>query len=493
MAATDVDVLEAQAAWAGAGEFLGTAQSIATAFNLIGDRADAASQKQLAVGLAAGAGAATIVAALGRMALAAGEDEAAFARASNSFRAAGNSFPSDELQEFTGALERQTGIADDAIAGAVGLLGTFRLTKEQAQQLTPAILDTAEALKAQGVSAEGLAVQVGKALESGKTEGLRRVGIVIDPAEVARVGVFAAVIDGLRKNGEGAAAVFRGTLPGSIQAARTSLGEFGEEVGRGIVPVLTFAADGIARVTEFIKDVPGAAQVAGAALGIGALALGYYSAQTLLAFRQTVLYTAALANQAVAARGAAAANAANAAATAAAGNAAGGAAGAAGLGGIGNAAVGGFSRAAGLFNAGVIGLPAAAAIAGGHALGGTGGAALEGAGTGAIVGGIVGSVVPVIGNVVGAAAGAAVGAAVGALGNVIAQRDEADAKKARDEQARATADPHLAELQRIVELQRQQIAVLKGFSRAPVDVRGTNARIPEADLARALRAQFPLA
>jgi hypothetical protein len=434
MAAVDVDVLQARAEWLGAGQFVGTAQQIAASLGLIGDKADAATQKQLGLAVASGAAAAGIVAFLGKAALAAGEDAAAFGRAANSFRAAGQAFPQAELEAFTGQLEAVTGIADDTIAGTVGLLGSFQLTKQQAMELTPAILDVAEALKAQGVTAESTAVQVGKALQTGNVSGLRRVGIVINDEDVRRVGLFAAVMEGLRKNGEGAAAAFRNTLPGALQAAKTAAGSLMEAIGAPLVGPLTAVANMVTKAATALTKMPGAATAITIALGAAAAAMAYYAFQTANALRQTVLFTAAQAR-------AATVTGATAGATAA----------------------GGAARGVGAL-LGPVALAAGAAAVADMALGATGLTKAGHAGVGGP-------------EDWGRAAGTWIREQV--LG-----KSEAKAKAA------AKDDPLLLEQKKQTALLEEQNQIIKGLAGgAPIDVSGTDLRLPEGAMARALRRQ----
>ncbi len=487
MAATDVERLEATAAWVGADSFVNQATQIASSFGLIADSADKATQRQLATGLAAAGGAALIVGALGRAALAAGEEDAAFARAATTFRSYGNSFPIEEIRQLATEQQRLTGVADDSIAGFVGLLGSFNLTEQQAKQLTPAILDASEALKAQGVTAESLAVGIGKAIQAGNVQGLRRMGVVVDEADVKRLGAFQAVLQAVARQGQGAAGVFRDSLPGAIQAAKNSFGDLVESVGGSVAPVFRAVAEGVNTVSSAVAAIPGAGAAIAGGLAVGAAALTFYSAQTLLAVRNTVLLAQAQLQGAAAARAQAAAQGQAAAATAASGASAGGA-------GVGQAASAAFAglRTRALIGTGILGAGAAAAGGlagsaivdatkgtGGATAGLIGGGALQGAGAGAGIGMFFGPIGAAIGAGVGAAAGAIIAAQAGA-----SERATLEAMK----DAPVAANPELEELRKIVQTLTQQNQILRGISTgAPMDSRGAKVVVPEAEMARAIR------
>lgn len=227
---------------------------------------NAAQRAQLNFGLAAAVVGLAAVEFLHKAAEAAGEEDAVFGRAAITFKSFGNAFPREEIEAFAAAQEHLTGVSRETIAAGVGLLGSFNLTKQQAEELTPAILDAAEALKAQGISAEHLSVAVGKAIESGHTEALRRSGIVIKPEDVARLGVYRAVLEGVARQGAGAAAEFRRTLPGAVQASESAMHALLVTIGRPLVGPLTLAAELVTKIAYFFERVPGAGEALAVAM-----------------------------------------------------------------------------------------------------------------------------------------------------------------------------------------------------------------------------------
>jgi hypothetical protein len=251
-----------------------------------------------AFGITGATGAAGL-AFFGRAALAAGEDVAIFGRAAANFK---GTFPADDIAAFTGELEGLTGIADDSIAGFLGLLGTFQLTGAAARRLAEPILNAAEALKAQGVSTEQLAVQIGKAAQTGDASSLRRVGIIIDDVGFKSLDT-AGRVEALAKalNSQGGATAARdalNTLPGAIAGATTAVGSLTEALGAPLIGPLKMTADLVRGAANAFTGLPTPVQTCITLIGVGlAGAMAVYSAQTAFAVMQTVrLTTAQLAN-----------------------------------------------------------------------------------------------------------------------------------------------------------------------------------------------------
>lgn len=287
----------------GVGDWTRTANQAAGVVDALSNRLDSLNRISVTTGAAAGA----ITLGLGKAALAAGAEAAAMQRASIAFQSHGKSFPTSELSEFTSQMQAITGVADDQVAGFVGLLGTFDLTKEQAKQLTPAILDAAEALKAQGVSAESLAVQIGKALQMGSSTAMRRSGIMVDEARF-KYDRFGAVLDAVSKQGAGAAQAFRQTLPGSIMAFNNAIGDVTEALGSPLVGPLNNVANLATKGAQAFNELPGPMKTAATAAGVvlaGGLAIVSTGAkiaamQSAFLLRQHLLNAAAADKQAAA-------------------------------------------------------------------------------------------------------------------------------------------------------------------------------------------------
>jgi hypothetical protein len=229
-----------------------------------------------AAGLAFGAG----VKFLGDSLAEAGSDQERFARAVGNFK---GKFPLKDMQDFTGGLQELTGIEDDVIAQSLGLLGTFGLTAREAKNLELPILNATAALKAQGMTAESVSVQIGKALESGNAGPLRRAGIIIDPdtfKNADRIERVRMLIEALQRQGGDAAITFKNVLPGGIQTFNTELntlqgtaGAFLQGPAKGVVD---FGVNVLKTFNQAPEPVQKTATVIGvAAVGaLGALSLG---------------------------------------------------------------------------------------------------------------------------------------------------------------------------------------------------------------------------
>ena len=265
----------------GVGAYTGGMVQGARAVGILTDALSENAQKQIGMGIAAASASAAIVTALGKAALAAGEEEAVFTRAAGNFK---GGFGKDEIAAFAGELQHLTGVGDDVNAKFLGLLGTFQLSADSAKELALPILNAAEALKDQGVSTEQLAVQVGKAIQTGDAAALRRSGIIIDDvgfkslSAAERVTALAKV---LQNQGGDAALAFRNTVPGAIQAATNALGDIEEAAGGPWSGFLVNGANAATKVAESISSLPtGVLQAAGfAAIGVaGGLAIVAYNA-----------------------------------------------------------------------------------------------------------------------------------------------------------------------------------------------------------------------
>lgn len=315
------DVLATRLQLLGVGGYVAGFQQVTDALGLFDSKLSTVQARQLSLGFAAGAVAAGAIAFLGNAAKAAGEDTEIFNRAAANFK---GSFPSSEISDFTGQLEQVTGIADDSIASFLGLLGTFQITGEAAKGLAEPILNAAEALKAQGVTTEQLAVQVGKAIQTGDAGPLRRVGIIIDDvgfkskSTAERATAMQAALNA--QGGATAARDAMNTLGGSLRAAQTAAGSFVEAFGAPLVGPLTEGAKLTTQIAYSFQRLPGPLQTCITLLGVVAVgALTVYSGMTIFAVTQTVRLAKAQLEAAVAADKMATANtrAGNAAATAA--------------------------------------------------------------------------------------------------------------------------------------------------------------------------------
>ena len=414
MAAVE-DVLATRLDLLGLGGYVGGFDQATAAVGLHESALTSAQGRALSFGVAAGAVGLGGLNFFRKAALAAGEDVATFGRASANLK--GQLSPG-ELADFTGELERATGVADDSIAGFVGLLGTFQATGDQAKQLAEPILNAAEALKAQGVSTEQLAVQVGKALQTGDAGPLKRSGIIIEEAgfkaatAAERVNLLEAALNA--QGGTTAARDALNTLPGAINAAATSFGSLQEALGAPLVGPLKTAADLARGAANAFTALPAPLQATVTLVGVGLSgALVVYSAQTVIAIAQTVRLARAQLEAAAAAN------------TMAAANGRAGAAAVASAGGKGRFALSTGDKvlaAAAVADVGLNFLPDDFGFGAGGALKNIGNKALMGASIGRLFG------------VPGAAVGGALGAGFGAVENLVTGGGDSKAQTEAEKQ-----------------------------------------------------------
>ena len=136
-----------------------------------------------------------------------------------------------------GAFERQadalrelTGADDEAIVAAQALLGQFKLTGAQVQQLTPLIVDLSTKM---GIDLEAAAKAVGKATQ-GSTGALARYGIQIDTTDKS-ASAFTQTVEGLGTV-QGFAADQADAEPWRLLAAQFE--ELAEKLGNVLLPIL---------------------------------------------------------------------------------------------------------------------------------------------------------------------------------------------------------------------------------------------------------------
>lgn len=138
------------------------------------------------------------------------------------------------------ALRDLTGVDDEAIIRAQALLGQFKLTGTQVEQLIPAIVDLSAKM---GIDLEAAAKAVGKATQ-GSAGILSRYGIILDE-DALKADAFGTTLKGLGV-AQGFAAARADAEPWRVLGAK--LEEVAEDIGNALLPVLQDLAD-------FLSDV----------------------------------------------------------------------------------------------------------------------------------------------------------------------------------------------------------------------------------------------
>lgn len=257
MSAVVEDIVQTRLDVAGLGEWTTKFGTATKALGLLDDGLDEIGRKNLGRAFVGGAVGLGLLTGIGHAALAAGEGQETLNRAARNFKGA---FPADELDDFAGGLSKLIGVDDDNIVATLGLLGTFQVPKQDAKALALPIYNATEALKAQGVTADQVAIQVGKALQTGDPAALRRSGIILD--QVAFKAADAAGRAKLLKDalnaqgGANAAEEFRKSLPGTIQALETATGNLVKKFGKGGINPFTGLIDGTTGFINLLNSIP---------------------------------------------------------------------------------------------------------------------------------------------------------------------------------------------------------------------------------------------
>lgn len=146
----------------------------------------------------------------------------------------------DALKAQAAALQVTTGYGDEATISAQAMLATFQLNAEQIGELTPRLLDMAEASRKTGASQvdlETISIALGKAMTSG-IGSLSRYGIAMSDAQKeafkladqgGKVAILAEVLDG---NFKGLAETVGGKYDGAVRRASANQGDFLETLGQ---------------------------------------------------------------------------------------------------------------------------------------------------------------------------------------------------------------------------------------------------------------------
>lgn len=195
--------------------------------------------------------------------------EAAQARFEHSLKtiAKASDLEVEALKRQQEALMKVTRFDDDAIASAQGFLATFQLNTKQIESLTPKLLDMAEGLRTvEGgtIGLEQASNMLGKAIQLGTVDNLKRVGVTIPGTTKAmqdlwsanfelasvqeRVLMIGQLVDG---NFKGQATSAGQTLAGQLDILKNTFANLQEQIGGTLAESL---APFIAQLTTFAQD-----------------------------------------------------------------------------------------------------------------------------------------------------------------------------------------------------------------------------------------------
>lgn len=163
-------------------------------------------------------------------------------------------FTSTELIKQASAMQKLAGVSDDAVISGQAFLAQMGLTEKQIKDLTPAIVDFAQA-KLNG-DITGAFNLLSKTVGS-TTNALSRYGVEINGAAGSNERVSSAV-EALIKRFGGQAEAIRNTMTGSIEALKQSSGEllevFGEYASQKGRSFIEFINSGTVALTDFLTS-----------------------------------------------------------------------------------------------------------------------------------------------------------------------------------------------------------------------------------------------
>ena len=245
------------------------------------------------------------IAGLGLVAQAAGVQEAAVAKLTQSLKNAGDATTEavEEQLAYASALQATTTFGDEVIIENQALLASFGLTGQALKDATKAALDLSVA---QGIDLKASVQLVGKAF-LGETGSLSRYGIIIDQ-NIPKTEKFEAVLAVLNTRFGGAAEADRQTFIGQTKALKGLIGDLAEQIGEALIPILTRLSVGLQGIiTRFFALSPATRKTVSiiAALALGLAALGAPIAALLVAIPTLISGAAALGAGFIAVKGAA--------------------------------------------------------------------------------------------------------------------------------------------------------------------------------------------
>lgn len=201
-------------------------------------------------------------------------------------------------ESYLSNLSRQAAIADDELRPALGNL--VRATGDVATAQDALSLAT-DIAAARGQSVEAVSQALAKAYQ-GQTGGLRRLGIATEDAAGNALSLD-QIMQGAANTFEGQAAAAAGTAAGEMRNASIQFGEFQEEVGAALLPVLSdlagFLTDKVVPalqdVLAFVKD--NIDWLGPLALAIGGVTAAVYAINTAVGIWNSIQMAAKVATQ----------------------------------------------------------------------------------------------------------------------------------------------------------------------------------------------------
>lgn len=152
----------------------------------------------------------------------------------------------DDLKQYTSTLQARGVVEDDILKAGITSVGVFGLQADSIKKLLPGIADLAVKEKGLNVTSEDMANYgklIGKAM-SGQAGALKKAGIVIDKHQEAILKTgsesqkAALIADLLKQKVGGVNEAMAQTDAGRIQQLKNDFGDFQEEIGAMVLPIL---------------------------------------------------------------------------------------------------------------------------------------------------------------------------------------------------------------------------------------------------------------
>lgn len=191
------------------------------------------------------------------------------------------------LRDYNDEMQAKYGVDNDSLASADAVLARFDMTGQQIKQITPLVIDYAQTMGEDVVTAAG---KVGRAL-LGNAKALKAVGIKYT-ATGDQARDTANIMALLEQKVGGAAEAFAGTTAGKLQKANVLWEDMTEKIGAALVPALTGALAVLTPLTNAFGWLSPAVQsgvVWFGALGVAAMV----ATPKIVAMKDALMSTAA--------------------------------------------------------------------------------------------------------------------------------------------------------------------------------------------------------
>ena len=184
------------------------------------------------------------------------------------------------VEEFIANLESATGVADEQLRPALGLLLQATGDVDEAQRRLSQAMDLSIGT---GNSLDGVVRALARSLATGTAGTLSRYGIMIDQNTLKTEG-FGVALDQAATKFSGIADQEAKTLEGQLRILQTELGNLQEAFGYGFLNGIGAAEEGVSDFNQAIRDLKPAMEDLGETVGnvfsaVGDLAGGYNDAK----------------------------------------------------------------------------------------------------------------------------------------------------------------------------------------------------------------------